>query len=254
MPVPGARGGKRHISSLASKVNKALDAYLSTTQSPQPVHQSNTRRASTTDNIAARISEKLDDGDVRGAIRLAASDDTMAPHDEHILAALRLKLRIVSSERPVLPAIRDDSNAPLTVKERDIAEAIKSFPAGSAGGIDGLRPQHLKDMTTADTGETGQRLVSRLTEFANVCLGGNVPPTVRPMFCGASLCALNKKDGGIRPIITVGCSLRRLVAKTAASCVREKMARQRWLQHSWDLTLSNRQKPRPMLLVDSLKI
>ena len=34
---------------------------------------------------------------------------------------------------------------------------------------------------------------------------------------------LNKKDGGIRPI-AVGCSLRRLVAKTAAKCVQVKMA------------------------------
>ena len=29
--------------------------------------------------------------DVRGAIRLASSDDTMVPHDEKTLAALRLK-------------------------------------------------------------------------------------------------------------------------------------------------------------------
>ena len=66
-------------------------------------------------------------------------------------------------------------------------------------------------------------MISRLTDFANVCLSGNVPPSIRPIFCGASLCALNKKDGGIRPI-AVGSTLRRLVAKTAAKCVQEKMA------------------------------
>jgi len=37
------------------------------------------------------------------------------------------------------------------------------------------------------------------------------------------LCALNKKDGGLRPI-AVGSTLRRLVAKTAAKYVQEKMA------------------------------
>ena len=41
---------------------------------------------------------------------------------------------------------------------------------------------------------------------------------------GASLCALNKKDGGIRPI-AVGSTLRRLVAKTAAKCVQKTAAR-----------------------------
>jgi len=109
------------------------------------------------------------------------------------------------------------------VQDRDIIDAIKSFPAGSAGGIDGLRPQHLKDLTSVHTGDAGRRLVSRLTEFANLCFAGEVPTAIRPVFCGASLCALTKKDGGIRPI-AVGCTLRRLVAKTASKLVQEKMA------------------------------
>ena len=228
LAVPGGRGGRRHLSSLAAKVNKALDAYLiSTTQILQPVLHVRKSGPSTTDNIAARISEKLNDGDVRGVIRLAASDDLMAPHDENTLAALRLKhpqRRTISSEDPPFSALRVHSNASLIVKEGEtLLKQSSRSQLGSAGGIDGMRPQHIKDMTTADTGETGMRLISRLTEFANVCLAGNVPLTQRPIFCGAFLCALNKKDGGIRPI-AVGCSLRRLVAKTAAKCVQVKMA------------------------------
>ena len=30
--------------------------------------------------------------------------------------------------------------------EDDVREAVLSFPAGSVGGPDGLRPQHLRDM------------------------------------------------------------------------------------------------------------
>ena len=41
-----------------------------------------------------------------------------------------------------------------------------------------------------------------------------MPAQVRPLFFGASLVALEKKTGGVRPI-AVGCSLRRLVAKIA---------------------------------------
>jgi len=61
-----------------------------------------------------------------------------------------------------------------------------------------------------------------LADFTNTVLSGKVPITVRPVFCGASLCALSKKDGGIRPI-AVGCTLRRLVAKVACSAVRDRV-------------------------------
>ena len=101
--------------------------------------------------------------------------------------------------------------------------AIKLFVPGSAGGPDGLRPQHLKDLTSASAGDAGHRLLRQLTEFANLCLTGRVPAVVQPVFCGASLCALNQKDGCIRPI-AVGSSLRRLVAKAACKAVMTKMA------------------------------
>jgi len=58
----------------------------------------------------------------------------------------------------------------------------------------------------------GQRLLTFLTEFAKICLCGRVTAAVRFFFCGASLCTLSRKDGGIRPI-AVGYTLRRLVAK-----------------------------------------
>jgi len=71
----------------------------------------------------------------------------------------------------------------------------------------------------------GQRLLTLLTEFANICLCGRVLAVVRPVFGGASLCALSKKDTGIRPI-AVGYTLRRLVAKAACSVVRDRVAEQ----------------------------
>ena len=93
----------------------------------------------------------------------------------------------------------------------------------NTGGPDGLRPQHLKDLTCASTGDAGRRLLTLLTQFTNLCLAGRVPAEIQPVFCGASLCALNKKDGGIRPI-AVGSTLRRLIAKTACKAVTVKMA------------------------------
>jgi hypothetical protein len=102
----------------------------------------------------------------------------------------------------------------LQLLESDILAATKLFVLGSARGLDGLRPQYLKDLMGASAEDAGRRLLIILTEFANVCLLGRVPEVIQPVFCGASLCALGKKDGGNRPI-AVGGNFRRLVAKAA---------------------------------------
>ena len=53
-----------------------------------------------------------------------------------------------------------------------------------------------------------------------IVLEGKTPLTVRPTFLGASLIALNKKRGGVRPI-AVGLSLRWLAAKCLANKVQQ---------------------------------
>ena len=166
------------------------------------------------------MSCKLEDGDIHGAIRLAASDDTLAPFDEVTVEVLRSKhpSRVALDNLPPVP----NSDTCLLLQQYDIMSAIKSFRPGSAGGPDGLRPQHLKDLTNTSTGDAGQRLLCRLTEFTNLCLTGRVPAVIQPVFCGAALCALNKKEGGIRPI-AVGCTLRRMIAKAACKAVSAKM-------------------------------
>ena len=103
----------------------------------------------------------------------------------------------------------------------DVLRAIRSFPSSSARGPDGFRPQHLVDLTSASAGQDGAALLGALTSFTNLVLAGDTPVPARKIFLGASLIALNK-DGGVRPI-TVGCTLRRLVAKTASLGVLEHM-------------------------------
>ena len=44
--------------------------------------------------------------------------------------------------------------------------AQKSFRLSSAGGVDGQRPGHLKDLVAPQTSEAGRRLMKAL---ANVC-------------------------------------------------------------------------------------
>jgi hypothetical protein len=80
-------------------------------------------------------------------------------------------------------------------------------------------------MICAHTGDAGKQLVTRLTEFANLCLAGRVQFSVLHLICGANLCVLTKKDGGghVQPI-AVGCTLRRMVAKSAVRRVQYKVA------------------------------
>ena len=94
---------------------------------------------------------------------------------------------------------------------------------GSAGGPDGLRPQYLKDMISASANSGGEALIEALSSFISLILSGQTPIAIRPYFFGASLIALEKKGGGIRPI-AVGCTLRRLAAKVASNKVMFEMA------------------------------
>ena len=87
--VPGQCGGYQHKGRLATKVNAAIAGFPSALPSVQPKPKSKSRPS--TDSLAARVSAKLEDGDVRGAIRLVASEDAMAPFDDITAASLQAK-------------------------------------------------------------------------------------------------------------------------------------------------------------------
>lgn len=103
-----------------------------------------------------------------------------------------------------------------SISEVDICKAIHpSLTALATSGPDGLRPQHLKDLTGSTSREGGQLLVKALVSLVTLILVGRTLSSIHPHFFGASLVALRKKDRGICPI-AVRCTLRRLVAKCAA--------------------------------------
>ncbi|KAF0296193.1 hypothetical protein FJT64_006342 [Amphibalanus amphitrite] len=56
------------------------------------------------------------------------------------------------------------------------------------------------------------------TALTNLALSGRLPECVVPAFFGASLIALRKKDGGLRPI-AVGSVYRRIAGKVTATAV-----------------------------------
>ena len=94
-----------------------------TDRSSQSKPQFHSRSITTADNIVSRITEKLAE-DVRGAIRITASEDTLARPDEKSYDDLCIK------HPPRKPAARDalplpdlDNNTPsLVVQERAIID------------------------------------------------------------------------------------------------------------------------------------
>jgi hypothetical protein len=93
----------------------------------------------------------------------------------------------------------------LIVNEQNVREAINSFPVGSSPGLDGMRPQYLKDIISLSAGEAGQQALRALTKLCNFLLSGQLPSEICHLLYSASLCALHKKDGGIRPIAIGNC-------------------------------------------------
>ena len=103
--------------------------------------------------------------------------------------------------------------------------ALKSFRPSSVGGVDGLRPGHLKDLVAPQTAEAGRRLLKALANLCSKLLRGQIPQHARDLLFAANLTALRKKDGDIRPI-AVGNVFRRLASKIAAKRVTPELLRQ----------------------------
>ena len=163
------------------------------------------------------ILEKLDEGDIRGAVGLAASDDTFTQPSEETLHNFHSKHPASPENRRAAPATEVMQ---LQVSQREIRSAIFSFPSGSAAGPSGLRLQHLKDAVSSSANEAGNQLLAPVTAFCNLFLRGDLPEFIKPVLSSATLISLTKKCGGIHPI-AIGETLRRLTAK----CVSRRMLR-----------------------------
>ena len=135
------------------------------------------------------IYAKIDEGNVRAGIRLAASDDTAAPFDNNIYEKLQSKHppRAANHAQQVV----EDS---LIVFEPTVAKAINSFPSGSSGGPSLLVPQLYKDLIAKSNGPIGNEFLQKLTSILNIVLEGKVHVGLRPFFFGAKLIGLRKKD------------------------------------------------------------
>ena len=219
-----ARGGKRW--NLTTIINKQVIQESPITAIPdQALHHAKSSKAKPSKNhmdyLASRVSSKLEEGDYRGAVRLACSEDVIADPSEETLHILRSK-HPPSPPDSAIPVL--DSTSPLTfaIDTQLIMRVISSFPKGSSSGSDGLLPQHLKDLTSPSAGDGGTSLLSALVGLTTLILEGRTSNPICPLFFGANSTTLKKKCGGIRPI-AVGCTLRRLATKCDSLHALEKI-------------------------------
>lgn len=127
-------------------------------------------------SLSQRVESKIADGDVRGAVKLISSKDTLAKQDVITLERLREKhpppaVTSLTFEQP------DETIEPLQVSEKEVYVTIRHFPNGSSSGSDGILPEHLKELTSPAIGEAGIRLLRAITKLCNMMLSKKVNET-----------------------------------------------------------------------------
>ena len=168
------------------------------------------------------VERKIMQGDMSGAVRILCSGDAVGPPTAEVHEVIKTKPALDKPDAHYPPATVADNFNAMAISAEEVQHAVTSFPNGSAGGLDELRPQHLKDMVSHATGEAASKLLEYLAKLLIIMLHGKVAGDVCSLLCGASLTALRKKDHGIRPIV-VGDVLRRLAGKIVSRRVMESM-------------------------------
>ena len=109
-------------------------------------------------HLAKRVAIKLEEGDFKGAVHSACSEDAFTSVTDDTLSVLWEKHPALhpASCFPSPPDSDHLASLPL-VSEEDVARALRSFPRGSAGGPDGIRPQHLLDLISPSAERGGGR-------------------------------------------------------------------------------------------------
>ena len=177
-----ARGGRRLnpaniiIKKLNIFKNLDLDSLVDSFVADHREGPRDSRRGSWT----SAVTEKIEQGNFRSAVQLLCSAEGLAEDSPSTLLALRTIHPKVPADRRVFP-VSEPTCAILTPNQ--VLKALKSFKNGSSGGLDGLRPQHLKDLVAAPF--QMDNLLSAVTQFMNLLLKGVCPPTMASFFSEA---------------------------------------------------------------------
>lgn len=184
-------------------------------------HSNQRKKSKISEDLTIKTAKrKIDEGDISGAVRVLCSQESIAPNSVETIA------KLVSKHPDDPDLFLEDKSFNVNIKPTEVAQvsnAIKSFPISSAGGVDGLRPRHLKDLISYTCGDNGLKLQSAIVNLMDLIRNGKLITDVLPIFYGATLTALSKKENDVRPI-AVGIVWRRMAGKIAILNVKEELS------------------------------
>jgi len=216
--VASARGGRKHIARAEAETKRRCSEWLegnrgglwrsATSGTPQRGvgEMSQDRRHQ-------RVRELLQDDLMQQACSALIQDPPVEVTDQ-VVNEMRAKHPAArAGERVRLDGLRDVAATAAVQADCDaVAKALTSFGKGSGPGPCGLRPQHLKDAMAPGLRD---EVLRQMTAVVNLMARGEVPAEIQPWLCGASLAALPKPSGDLRPV-AVGETWRRLAGKVLA--------------------------------------
>ena len=188
-----ARTGKRHnLTSIIKK--RTADGYInpSDEQGKPGNNEAKGRRRNAEELLAAAVAAKIEDGNIKAAVRLMSSEEKPATDIDSTYIKLLERHPGPSTGR--LPIPDPSGFDAIQITEEEISKAVRTFPAGSSGGPDGLRPQHLLELVGCL--EAGPALLTSLTSFTNMLLEGKCSPDVAPRFVWWPAHCPRKEDWG----------------------------------------------------------
>ena len=146
------RSGRKQTTSMSSLINKK-------------------NRANGLEQRIKLISSKLDDGNVIGGIRLAASDEKIALFSTDIYQKILSK----HPQRAKFAAPNPEKLDSFFVTNIDLYKRIMCFLNGSAAGPDKIVPQIFKDLVSKSNGSAGLYFLKSLTKLINLIGDGKIP-------------------------------------------------------------------------------
>jgi hypothetical protein len=153
-----------HVADTSDKsLNKHIKENLSNFEVPQ-IRTASKRRSHL--SLAKKLEAKVADFNIKGTVKLLSSDDPLVSFNEDVAEELKKKHPSPSRELFSPDAFKTGDSS-LIVNEQNVPEAINSFLAGSSPGLDGMRPQYLKDIISLSAGEADQRALRDITKLCN---------------------------------------------------------------------------------------
>ena len=181
-----SRSGKRHT--LISNIRKRLSNIFSIGNTSVNCRSIKPNKGYKTPSLANLVANKMEDGDTTASIRLICSEEKPMYDSEVVYVKLTERHPAPNKDRQQFNYA--NLTAAIQLSEKEVFKAIRSFPAGSSGVSDGVRPKHILDLVSCKI--AGHKFLAAITGFVNMLLDGVCHPHVIPVLFSGILTALIK--------------------------------------------------------------